>query len=90
MAENLSRRINIYVNSGEAEKAYERLEKSNQRLTSSEQKAIDKTKQLQQQLNNMDKNTDPKAYRKLQKDLSDATKALDANRDAQKRMRKKW
>jgi TP901 family phage tail tape measure protein len=85
MAENLSRRINIYVNSGEAEKAYERLEKSNQRLTSSEQKAIDKTKQLQQQLNNIDKNTDPKAYRKLQKDLSDATKALDANRDAQKK-----
>jgi TP901 family phage tail tape measure protein len=85
MSESLSRRINIYVNSGDAEKAYEKLEKSNQRLTASEQKLIEKTKQLGQTLAGIDKNADPKAFRKATKDLEDMNKAVDANRIAQKK-----
>lgn len=83
MSESLTRRVNIYVNSGDAEKAYEKLEKSNARLTASEDRLIQKTKQLEQTLAGIDKNADPKAFRKATKDLEDMSKALDANRQAQ-------
>lgn len=85
MAQEFTRRVNIYVNSGDAERAYEKLEKSNQRLTASEEKLIQKTKQLEQTLAGIDKNADPKAFRKATKDLEDMNKAVEANRIAQKK-----
>jgi len=84
MAESLNRRINIYVNSGDAEKAYDRLTVKNQKLADSEAKMIAKTKELENQMKATDKAMDPKAYRKIEKDLQDVTKALETNRQAQK------
>lgn len=81
---DLQRRINIYVNSGDAEKAYDRLTTKNHALSKAEEKLLNTSKELEKQLADTDKNANPKNYRKLEKDLQDVTKALDTNRQAQK------